>query len=209
MYNRNFGRQNMNMYSPSLGKQNMNSPGKQNMNSPGFGNQNMNMNGPGFGNQNMNMNGPGFGNQNMNMNMNMQLRDYGPNPFVIDIENATKSNDTFRTALWTGEHFQLTLMSIEPGEDIGLEVHPELDQFLRVEQGQGVVKMGIAKDKLDFQRPVKDDYIIIIPAGKWHNLTNTGIMPLKLYSIYAPPAHPFGTVHPTKADAEAAEAEDY
>ena len=139
---------------------------------------------------------------------NMQytrLGDYGPEPFVINIEEATKRNNTFRTALWTGEHLQLTLMSIKPGEDIGLEVHPNIDQFLRIEEGKGLVQMGGRRDYLDFQRRVEDNDAIIIPAGKWHNLINTGNRPLKLYSIYAPPQHPPGTVHETKADAEAAE----
>lgn len=130
------------------------------------------------------------------------LTDYGPDPFVINIDQATKQNSTFRTALWTGKHLQLTLMSINPGEDIGLEIHPNIDQFLRVEQGQGLIKMGQSKDNLDFQRRVGDGYAIIIPAGTWHNLFNTGSVPLKLYSIYAPPQHPKGTVHRTKADAE-------
>ncbi len=136
---------------------------------------------------------------------NMVLTDHGPEPFVINIDHATKQNNTFRTALWTGNHLQLTLMSINVGEDIGLENHPNLDQFLRIEQGQGIVKMGQDRDNLDFQRRIGDGYAIIIPAGTWHNLVNTGSVPLKLYSIYAPPQHPRGTVHRTKADAMAAE----
>lgn len=132
----------------------------------------------------------------------LELRDYGSNPFVIDIEEATKENTNFRLALWTGEHLQLTLMSLDVGEDIGLEMHPDVDQFIRVEEGRGLVEMGDEKDNLDFQRNVYEDYIIIIPAGKWHNLTNTGNIPLKLYSIYAPPEHPFGTVHVTKPEEE-------
>jgi len=97
-------------------------------------------------------------------------------------------------------------MSIEPGEDIGLEIHPDLDQFVRIEEGQGIVKMGNQKDYLNFQKNVFADYAFIIPAGKWHNLINTGKIPLKLYSIYAPAQHPRGTIHETKAEAEAAEA---
>ncbi len=135
----------------------------------------------------------------------IHLRDYGPEPFVVNIEEATKQNNTFRTALWTGNHLQLTLMSINVGEDIGLEMHPNLDQFIRIEEGHGLVMMGDRKDNLYFQKRVCDDYAIIIPAGKWHNLINTGYTPLKLYSIYAPPQHPYGTVHETKEDAEAAE----
>ena len=133
------------------------------------------------------------------------VTDHGPNPFVVDICKATQYNDTFRTALWTGHHLQLTLMSIPVGEDIGLEVHPNVDQFLRIEDGQGLVQMGDSKDHLYFRQPVYDDFAIFIPAGTWHNLTNTGNKPLKLYSIYAPPNHPWGTIHQTKAIAEAAE----
>ncbi|NLP45838.1 MAG: cupin domain-containing protein, partial [Epulopiscium sp.] len=97
---------------------------------------------------------------------------------------------------------QLTLMSIHVGDDIGLEIHPDHDQFIRIEEGQGIVKMGNKKDQLNFQRRVYDDYAIFIPAGTWHNLINTGYKPLKLYSIYAPPEHPHGTIHVTKEDAE-------
>lgn len=136
---------------------------------------------------------------------NNGLNDYGSKPFVVDIEEVTKRNNTFRTALWTGKHLQLTLMSIGVGESIGLEIHPNLDQFIRIEEGQGLVQMGDSKDRLDFQQNAYEDYAIFVRAGKWHNLTNTGNKPLKLYSIYAPPEHPFGTVHKTKAEAMAAE----
>lgn len=138
----------------------------------------------------------------------ISLKDYGPEPFVVNINEAAKQNNTYRTALWTGKHLQVTLMSINVGEDIGLEIHPNVDQFLRIEQGQGIVQMGKSKDNLNFQRNAYDDFAIMIPAGTWHNVTNTGNIPLKLYSIYAPPNHPFGTVHVTKADALAME-EDY
>ncbi|MDI9514884.1 MAG: cupin domain-containing protein [Clostridiaceae bacterium] len=138
-------------------------------------------------------------------NRYMGLRDYGPEPFVINIEDAAKRNNAFRTAIWTGNHLQVTLMSIDVGEDIGLEIHPNLDQFIRIEQGQGIVLMGDRQDYLNFQSWVYPDYAFIIPAGKWHNLVNTGHVPIKLYSIYAPPQHPRGTVHVTRADAMAAE----
>ncbi len=133
----------------------------------------------------------------------IQLIDYGPAPFAVNIEQATKQNNNFRTALWTGSHLQLTLMSINVGEDIGLELHPDVDQFLRIEQGQGLVLMGNRRDQLDFQAYVEDGFAFIVPAGTWHNLINTGNIPIKLYSIYAPPKHPHGTVHRTKADAQA------
>ena len=130
-----------------------------------------------------------------------ELKDFGANPLVIDIHEASKQNNAFRTALWTGNHLQVTLMSLNVGEDVGLEIHPHVDQFLRVEQGQGIVQMGKSKDNLNFECRAYDGSAILIPAGTWHNLTNTGNIPLKLYSIYAPPNHPFGTVHKTKADA--------
>ena len=133
----------------------------------------------------------------------VELRDYGPNPFVINIEEATLQNDNYRTTMWTGEHLQLTLMSLGVGEDIGLEMHPDVDQFVRIEEGRGLVQMGDSEDNLNFEEMVHEDFIFIIPAGKWHNLTNTGNKPLKLYSIYAPPEHPHGTVHERKAEAEA------
>lgn len=129
------------------------------------------------------------------------LKDYGPQPFVINIDEATKRNNNYRTTLWTGNHLQLTLMSIKPGEDIGLEVHPKIDQFIRVEEGEGLAQMGPSKNKLNYQRKVYDGFAIFIPAGTWHNVVNTGNRPLKLYSIYAPPQHPHGTVHVTKASA--------
>lgn len=137
----------------------------------------------------------------------MELKDYGSNPFVTDIEKATKENTNYRTALWTGSHLQLTLMSIEVGEDIGLEVHHDIDQFLRIEDGKGLVQMGDSEDQLDFEEQVEDDDVVLVPAGKWHNIKNTGDQPLKVYSIYAPAEHPHGTVHETRADGMAAEAD--
>lgn len=124
------------------------------------------------------------------MNNEYVLKDYGPRPLVLNIEKAVKQNNTFRTALWTGSHLQVTLMSINVGEDIGAEVHPNLDQFLRVEHGRGLVKMGNSRDNMNLQANVSADDAIIVPAGMWHNLINTGNMPLKLYSIYAPPQVP-------------------
>ena len=137
------------------------------------------------------------------------MTDQGPAPFVIDIERATLDNDTYRTTIWTGSHLQLTVMAIEPGHDIGLEVHDDHDQFLRVEEGIARVQMGPAEDELTFDETVGDDWAVFVPAGSWHNLTNVGDQPLKVYSIYAPPEHPHGTVHATKAEADAAEAEHH
>lgn len=135
--------------------------------------------------------------------------DYGAQPYVVNIEEETKANDAFRVAKWTGSHMQMTLMTIQPGDDIGLEVHHDHDQFLRVEEGIGLVQMGASEDNLDFEQNVEDDFAVLVPAGAWHNITNTGDRPLKLYSIYAPSEHPHGTVHETKAEADAAEAEHH
>lgn len=93
-------------------------------------------------------------------------------------------------------------MNINAKEDIGLEMHPDVDQFIRIEEGQGLVLMGDSHDRLYYQERVYPGYVIFIPAGKWHNVINTGCTPLKLYSIYAPPEHPWGTVHRTKEDGE-------
>lgn len=131
-----------------------------------------------------------------------KIRDYGPYPFVTNIEEMARRNRCFRVALWTGEYLQLTLMSIDVGDDIGLEMHNNLDQFIRIERGQGLVLMGDERDYLDYRARVYDGYVIFIPAGTWHNLINTGRTPLKLYSIYAPPEHPHGTVQERKEDAE-------
>ncbi|MDO5736835.1 MAG: cupin domain-containing protein [Propionibacteriaceae bacterium] len=129
--------------------------------------------------------------------------DHGRKPYVTDIENETLENDNFRTTLWTGAHLQLTVMSIPPGGDIGLEVHEENDQFLRVEQGRGRCEMGPEEGNLNFVRDVADDEIILVPAGTWHNVTNTGENDLKVYVLYGPADHEPGTVHPTQDDAEA------
>ena len=129
--------------------------------------------------------------------------DYGPEPFVVNIACAAEQNPFYRKTLWTGSHLQLTLMCIPPCGEIGLEVHPDNDQFLRLESGCGTVYMGPRRDLLPFCRPLGGGDAIFVPAGTWHNLVNTGKMPLKLYSIYAPTHHPRGTVHRTKAESDA------
>lgn len=134
-----------------------------------------------------------------------QIEDYGPNPFVTNIAGITLQNSNYRTALWTGCHLQLTLMCIPAGGEIGLEVHPDTDQFIRIEAGSGIVMMGCDKNCLDFKRPVGAGSAILVPAGTWHNVINNGRYPLRIYTIYAPPHHPHGTVQRTKADADAAE----
>ena len=130
------------------------------------------------------------------------IKDYGNMPLAIDIKEIARQNETFRSTLWTGEHFQITLMNILPNESIGLEIHPDTDQFIQIIQGTGMVKIGDAQNNLDFSKRVGENESIIIPAGKWHNLINIGNDSIKLFSIYAPPQHPKGTVHLTKADAK-------
>ena len=152
-------------------------------------------------------NGQQFYNNGMDMYRNIQMpvrkemTDFGPNPLVINIEEETEKNRSFRKALWTGKHLQLTVMCLKPGEDVGLEMHPDIDQFIRIEDGQGIVRMGESADNLNMERVVYEDYAIFIPAGTWHNLINIGNVPLKLYSIYSPPSHPHSTLQQTKQDA--------
>jgi len=130
----------------------------------------------------------------------VEHEDLGSQPWAFDIEELTLSNDDFRAARWTGDYMQMTVMSIKPGGEIGLEAHPDVDQFLRIEQGSARILMGKNKDELSFIREVSDDWAIFIPAGYWHNLINTGKEDVKLYSIYSPPEHPKGTVHATIED---------
>lgn len=130
----------------------------------------------------------------------MDTTDYGKQPWVINIEDLTKSNDKFRVAKWTGTNLQMTVMSIEVGSEVGLEVHSDIDQFLRIEEGKAKVLMGPAEDELTFEQEAEDDFAILVPAGTWHNIVNIGDEPLKLYSIYAPAEHPAGTIHETYAD---------
>ena len=125
------------------------------------------------------------------------MNDNGPNPYVLNIEQATLQNQNYRTTLWTGKNLQLTVMSIEPGDDIGLEVHQDHDQFLRIEQGEALVKMGETEHDLSEWNARADD-AIFVPAGTWHDVINVGNVSLKVYSIYAPPEHPHGTVHKIK-----------
>ena len=134
------------------------------------------------------------------------ITDYGPKPYVTNIEAATLTNENYRTTLWTGKNLQVTLMAIHPGHDIGLEVHDDHDQFLRIEQGNATVLMGANKGALD-ETLATDNDAVFVPAGTWHNLVNAGDEILKIYSIYAPAEHLHGTVHVTKEQADADEHE--
>ena len=119
-----------------------------------------------------------------------------------NIETLTSANGDFRQVLYTGKHLQLVLMTIQPGEEIGSEVHDDRDQFFRFEEGEGVVDID------GVENPVEDGSGVIVPSGARHNVRNTGDKPLKLYSIYGPPEHIDGIIHATKADAEKRHADD-
>ncbi|MBQ4100473.1 MAG: cupin domain-containing protein [Oscillospiraceae bacterium] len=136
------------------------------------------------------------------MNNNLVLRDYGDNPFSLNIDMATRQNQNFRTVLWTGKHLQLVLMKIPKGEAIGGEVHPHTDQFIKVVSGNALVLMGKNADDISYKKQIGEGGAVVIPAGWYHNIKNVGNKNLRLYTIYAPPEHPFGTVHQTKAQAE-------
>ena len=125
--------------------------------------------------------------------------------WVGNIEKATLDNSTFRTVVYTGDHTQLTVMRIAPGESIGREAHHDRDQFLRVEHGRARVELGRSAETVDETHEIEDDWAVIVPAGVWHDVVNVGDGALQLYSLYSPPEHPDGTVHETKADAQAAE----
>lgn len=132
----------------------------------------------------------------------MTIQDIGPKPFAFDLETETVENPHYRTVAWSGAYLQVTLMSIPVGESVGLELHGETDQFVRLDAGTGRVEMGPSEDEVTFSQDVSDGWCVLIPAGVWHNITNTGDEPMQLYSIYAPVHHAAGIVQPTAADAE-------
>lgn len=131
------------------------------------------------------------------------VEDHGELPWVVDVEEITLENAMFRRSQWTGRYLQMTLMSIPPGGEIGGEIHPDNDQFIRLEQGTAQVLMGTSAAAITFDQVVTDDWAVFIPAGYWHNLVNIGEEEVKLYSIYSPPEHPKGTVHVTFEESEA------
>lgn len=137
-----------------------------------------------------------------------QLKDKGKQPAVFNLEELVIANTAYRQTIWTGDKLQVTVMSIPVGGEIGLEAHHDIEQFLRIDKGQGKVFMGPTADNLDFVADIEDGYSVHVPAELFHNIVNTGTEPLQLYSIYAGPEHPFGTVHLTKAEADAAEHEE-
>lgn len=116
--------------------------------------------------------------------------------FIADISDLTEKNSDFRRVLYTGKNMQLVLMSLKPGEDIGEELHDDVNQFFRIEEGSGEVVIN-GQNSI-----VKSDYAILVPAGARHNVRNTGDKPLRFYTLYGPPEHEDKTVHVTKQDAE-------
>lgn len=133
----------------------------------------------------------------------MKITDNGPEPNVFDLEKATRENSTYRTVAWTGKYLQVTLMSIAPGSSIGLEKHPDTDQFIRLDAGTGRALLGTNKKKLE-SFDVSDGWSVQVPAGVWHDIENTGSDDLRLYVVYAPVHHARGIVQKTaeKADAD-------
>jgi mannose-6-phosphate isomerase-like protein (cupin superfamily) len=123
--------------------------------------------------------------------------------YVDNIEEATNSNGDFRRVLYTGKNLQLVLMTLQPGDEIGEEVHEDRDQFFRIEDGRGTVYIDGAPSQ------VEDDFAVIVPAGARHNVVNTGDEPLKLYTLYGPPEHRDGVVHRNKAQADADHENDH
>ena len=130
----------------------------------------------------------------------MTVKDIGPKPQAFDLEQETRDNENYRTVAWSGKYLQVTLMSIPVGKDIGLEAHPDTDQFLRLDAGRGRCQMGPSKDQLNFDQEVSDGWCILVPAGMWHNVTNIGDEPMQLYAIYAPVHHKAGKIHKTAED---------
>ena len=131
-----------------------------------------------------------------------QIINSGDKGAVLNIKNVAGSNNYYRREIWTGEHLQLTVMSIPIGGEVGLELHNENDQFIGVEYGVASVYMGQTKQGVRFVGNVNPDFVVIVPAGTWHNIINEGNYPLKIYSVYAPPHHPKGTLHKTKFESD-------
>ena len=120
---------------------------------------------------------------------------------VTNIQEMAEQNKCYLTALWTGCHLQMTLMSIPPCRDIGAKLHPDMDQLIRVEKGNAMVMTGNCPHNLNCEQRMCKGDAVFVPARTWHNIKNTGKCPLRLSTIYAPPHHPFGTVEYTKEDA--------
>lgn len=136
------------------------------------------------------------------MNKHNVFMDYGGAPLILNLSAAAEKNECFRQTLFTGEHLQVTVMTLPVGEEIGVEMHENFDQMLRVESGTALVRVGESKERLRDVRRIGTGCVLIVPSGTYHNLLNVGREPLRLSSVYAPPAHPKGTVHKTRKDAD-------
>ena len=136
-----------------------------------------------------------------NQKNTLSLTDYGGAPALINVKEAARQNTAYRRALWTGEHLQMTVMCIPVGEDIGTEMHPNLDQCIRIEEGTALVRSGSCRSAIKDDMRVGEGTAFFIPAGTYHNVVNVGRTPLRLSSFYAPPAHLRGTVHATQEEA--------
>ena len=123
-------------------------------------------------------------------------------PWVLNIEEATIANEDFREVVWTGVYTQMVLMSLEPEDVITLEVHEDHDQFIRIEQGEARLLMGLDEDQMTFDEEIEEGWAGFIPAGYWHEVRNVGLEELKLYTLYSPPEHAVDVLHETIEDAE-------
>jgi mannose-6-phosphate isomerase-like protein (cupin superfamily) len=131
-----------------------------------------------------------------------RIADIGPKPQAFDLHRATSENTNYRSVAWSGRYLQVTLMSIPQGGSIGLESHPETDQFLRLDSGSGRAQMGPTKENLTFEQEVSDGWCVLVPAGTWHNITNTGSTAMQVYAVYAPTHHAADKVQATAAIAK-------
>jgi len=137
------------------------------------------------------------------MENGVTIRDIGPQPQSFDIEQASKANSDYRAVAWSGRYSQVTLVSIPAGGEIGLQAHPQTDQFLRLDTGQGRAQMGASKSDLSFEQEVSDGCCVLDPAGTWHNITNIATTPMQVYTIYAPADHQPGQLQATAAATQA------
>lgn len=131
--------------------------------------------------------------------------DYGNEPFIANITAVCCDNPYYRRILWTGEHLQVALMSIPVGGEVGLERHEDNDQLIEVVSGCAQILMGKSAENLNIQKRVNNNFSVMVPAGTWHNVKNTGSTALKLCTVYAPPHHNKGTVHETRGISETEE----
>lgn len=128
--------------------------------------------------------------------------DQGARPFVTNLNQDAINNTYFRATRWTCKNMQLTLMSVPIDSDIGLDVHLNSDQLFYIERGSALVLMGRCQECLDYQSQIYNDYTVLVPAGIWHNIINTGHDELKMFSIYAPSLHPHGSIYESKEEEE-------